>query len=420
MFGSIFGSTHAVASNLNVCPSPPDLSALQPLSDDQVGASANLPLKRGHDSSISAGVIKMKADIDYLCAVSKLWTSSLRKWQVVFTCVGPAGIVGASVRRCVVNGEDPSGILRDVLGNKSPKTANKRASTMLALFDWLEKRRISLWPLTADTIMLYLNDDIKTKAEGTRGRTLLESLRFCKHVMGMTQLDDVIDNPIIAGRVKRLDALRGSVKQSRPLTLVEVRKLEDMLFSGMPIYDRYIVGCILFAIYSRSRWSDLSFLDTLELETTDTPYGLIGYVEGSTKHQKSGTTALKKALQMPLVSPIMGVTTRMWAVEWFGILRQVGFKFEAKPVGALCRAVSGTALGVRPVSSEEITSFLNSALECSADMRLTSHSMKTTTLVWCARYGIDEQSRTLLGHHELHSQSLACYSRDTFQAFSTI
>eukprot|EP00435_Cladocopium_sp_Y103_P075107 s178_g54.t1 len=37
----------------------------------------------------------------------------------------------------------------------------------------------------------------------------------------------------------------------------------------------------------------------------------------------------------------------------------------------------------------------------------TSHSLKATTLAWCARYGIGDTSRAMLGHH-----ALALYSRD--------
>ena len=42
----------------------------------------------------------------------------------------------------------------------------------------------------------------------------------------------------------------------------------------------------------------------------------------------------------------------------------------------------------------------------------TTHSLKSTTLVWAARYGMDDKSRCLLGHHTTKENSLACYSRD--------
>ncbi len=45
-------------------------------------------------------------------------------------------------------------------------------------------------------------------------------------------------------------------------------------------------------------------------------------------------------------------------------------------------------------------------------LRTTSHSMKDTLLASSARYGIEENARTLLGHHSLQGNSMACYSRD--------
>ena len=44
---------------------------------------------------------------------------------------------------------------------------------------------------------------------------------------------------------------------------------------------------------------------------------------------------------------------------------------------------------------------------------MTSHSLKHTTLSWCAAYGMDEPARTLLGHHELQgAKAMTVYSRD--------
>ena len=42
----------------------------------------------------------------------------------------------------------------------------------------------------------------------------------------------------------------------------------------------------------------------------------------------------------------------------------------------------------------------------------TSRSLKATTLVRAARFGIDENHRAILGHHSLKGNSMACYSRD--------
>eukprot|EP00435_Cladocopium_sp_Y103_P049546 s482_g15.t1 len=50
--------------------------------------------------------------------------------------------------------------------------------------------------------------------------------------------------------------------------------------------------------------------------------------------------------------------------------------------------------------------------QASGEMRPSSHSLKATTLVWAARYGLDDKVRSILGHHSLKENSMACYSRD--------
>ena len=44
--------------------------------------------------------------------------------------------------------------------------------------------------------------------------------------------------------------------------------------------------------------------------------------------------------------------------------------------------------------------------------RFTGHSAKATVLSWLAKYGVDEDSRTVLGHHVGKNKMVATYSRD--------
>ena len=415
VFATIFGSNEDfLASNLASCPLPPDLEDAQPTEssvDALTGVSSKI-LKRDRTDCIFSQVVKLKRDVDHLTAIEESWTKALKKWHTVLACACYTGLVGAAVRDAVSDGRDYGSILRDVFGNKSPRTANKRASTMLALFAWLDKKNLSVWPVRSDYVAAYLNESSVGGAGSTKGKTLMEAFRFCKHVMRLPDLDEIIDDPVLSGRVRRMDAARDTIKQGRPLTLAEVKFIEEFMMSDMNVFDRYIAGCVLFAIYSRSRWSDLAFLSDLALDTTETELGRIGFVEGSTRFQKTGSTALKRAMQMPLVAPICGVTDKLWAVEWFHILDQVQFDLAAEPVGAMCRPPMNGTLGTRHLSSEEIGDFLNHMLGLHGENVVTSHCMKATTLTWSAKYGLDESARTLLGHHELQSQSLACYSRD--------
>ena len=101
---------------------------------------------------------------------------------------------------------------------------------MLAVFDWMRKRGFCVWPLAPSEVILYMNKAVESQYESTRVRSLMEALRFCKHVVRLPDLDEVLDNPILTGKSKRMDAERQTIKQCRPLTVDEVRRLESFLY----------------------------------------------------------------------------------------------------------------------------------------------------------------------------------------------
>ena len=282
---------------------------------------------------------------------------------------------------------------------------------ILALMDFSSSSTGSAWPLTASIVYDYLNQP-GAKKSATRGKTVLESCRFAKYVLRMPGLDEILDDPFLSGQASRMHANLTERKQARVLTLDEVKQMEFFMIEKHDLNDKYIMGCCLFALYSRSRWSDLSMLDDLDLDVCNTNEGPFGYVESSTRFQKTGNTATKRRLSMPLVAPIEGITDVGWALIWFEVLDAVGFRHDASPVGALCRPPAGEGFLRRSVTSTEIGDFMNLVLGLEGHDVISSHSLKSTTLSWAAKYGLSEPTRTLLGHHELGSKSLTCYSRD--------
>ena len=74
-------------------------------------------------------------------------------------------------------------------------------------------------------------------------------------------------------------------------------------------------------------------------------------------------------------------------------------------MGGLCANVHPPQMRLLP--------FLNRTLSTNSENAVTPHSLKHTTPSWCAAYGLDEPSRTLLGHHELQgAKAMTVYSRD--------
>ena len=276
-------------------------------------------MKRKSLSSICDKVIKALPDKDFEQVRTELWNKALNKLLLVFTLACFPGDLGTRVwTKFVVEqqSEQAKEILRDVLGNKSPNTVNKRCNSMLALIDWLHARETFSWPLQVEGELDFMNAESRGKKALLRGKALLGAMRFFRFVMQFEQLDVIINDPQLLGRSKRLDGMKTEIHQARPLKLSEVRRMESFMIGDAPTRDKYLMGCALFVLYSRSRWSDIAYVEYLELDSTEVNGQPFGFVESSTRHQKTGASALKKAMQMPLVSPALGVSDVEWAHIW--------------------------------------------------------------------------------------------------------
>ena len=218
--------------------------------------------------------------------------------------------------------------------------------------------------------------------------------------MRLEGLDDVLNDAALTGRVSRMSVKQTTIKRARPLLLNEVRRLEMFMTEQCDVFDKYMVGCILVAIYSRSRWSDLAMLDNLSVDVSDVPGGTYGFVDGPHGARRLAPLLLRRRCKC------------RWLHQLFEVMDSIQFDYSKSPVAALCRAPTTDGLTTRSMSSAEVSDFINSLLGLTGDDAITSHSMQATTLSWCAKYGIDETSRTLLGHHELQAKSMSCYSRD--------
>ena len=348
--------------------------------------------------------IKVLPDRNALEETEKVWSLALFKWQQIFEVLGYPGQLGREILQEQVEGNPNADCmaLRDSLGIKSPRTALKRAQTLLQYFSWLQMHIVGWDPWNRSHCLRYLQQDGHSRPSASRGMTLLEAFRFSRYVLGIEIPDELLCDPQLRGRAQRLMAEKASYKPARPLKVSEVALLETSMQEPMDSIDKYMLCAVIFAILSRSRWSDLKFIDQIWIDKLEYKGELYGFVEACTKHHKTATTLTKKQLYMPLVAPVLGVASVDWTKHWVQACESIGVDFRDQPFGALCRAAShGGVLCKRHCTTEEIGTFLNRMLKTNAENLITSHSLKHTTLSWCAAYGLDEPSRTLLGHHEL-------------------
>jgi hypothetical protein len=297
---------------------------------------------------------------------------------------------------------------------RSPSTVLKRARDLQQFINWCTSKDKQWWPIAEKDLLDFLSS---CEAEGRSkfiGKNLAHAIKFFKFVMGGNiELEEML-GPMLQGRVMRILATREPTQQARALTVQEVLQLEAMVHTSRCLLDKYLAGCLLFALFSRARWSDLSSMQSFGFDVMEADSGPFGFVEGRTRIHKTSNTAEKKALYLPFVAPIEGVGEKPWALAWRSVLEELDMLRDPEPYGAVCRApTSEGGFTKRPLTSAEASSMLNDFLGVADTKEATSsHSLKATTLVWCARYGIDDTSRARLGHHAIKDKSLACYSRD--------
>lgn len=102
---------------------------------------------------------------------------------------------------------------------------------------------------------------------------------------------------------------------------------------------------MIFAILSRSRWSDLRYIHQIWIDKLEYKGELLGFVEACTQHHKTATSLTKKQLYMPLVAPVLGVTRVDWTKHWMRACDALGINFEEgrcaelHPMEGLCASV---------------------------------------------------------------------------------
>eukprot|EP00438_Fugacium_kawagutii_P020059 Skav201039 [mRNA] locus=scaffold3386:228678:230729:+ [translate_table: standard] len=366
---------------------------------------------------VYAKCIKSLCDRDYLEAMDVTWTRGLACWLTIIESSQFKSQVGCYVLE-KLHYQDREGALvaiRDACGVRSPNTVLKRARDLQQFISWMGDNFKRWWPLTEKDLLEYVAwAELNTKSKFI-GKNLVHAVKFFRFVMGADFKIEEVVGPLLSGRVSRVLATRDPTHQARPLTVDELKRLEWMVIKWDNPVEAYYVGCLLFALYSRARWSDMAHMQFFFFDVIETSEGPFGFVEAKTRLHKTSTTAERKAMYMPYVAPVFGVAKEAWGLGWQRALLALGLLPGNIPYGPICKAMRPDgSFTRRPLTSDEGTGLLCGYLEQvkGAPDSPTTHSLKATTLVWAARYGLGDNTRTILGHHSIQGASLACYSRD--------
>ena len=413
VFKEIFGDDNDY--NLPGLPAPNLPPLLRPDAEQEEEADVVGPVAPD-GMPVYAKHVKALTDRDYEAATNLEWTKGLVIWLAIIEGASCESLVGRHVEEHLKNRSRDGALqsIRDACGIRSPSTVLKRARDLQCFVAWCKDD--DWWPLDEKKLLDYIMWTEATDKSKLIGKNLKHALRFFKHVMGAHFDEEEVLGPVFRGRVGRIGATKSAKVQARALTVDELMKLENILQQSQNLLVRYYVGCMLFCIYSRARWSDIRNVESLEWDVVESPTGVFGFIETRTRVTKTSTTEEKKTMYMPFVAPVVGLLDSSWGMTWKNVLERLGFEIEHRPFGPLCRAPKPDgSFTKRSITTAEASAMLAGYLEVKGE-RMTSHSMKATTLVWAARYGLSERTRAILGHHALKEDSMACYSRDLMTA----
>ena len=346
----------------------------------------------------------------------ELWNIALSKWRTIFALTNHQGQVGSMLVDSFWAGDNKSReeIIRDVMGLKAPRTAYKRANDLLRCFQFHMDKLDCAWPWDTKSVASYLKTLEGSKGEASATLGLFQAMRFAFHVLDIPFDDGLMSDKRMQGRARRLVADSGPLKQAEALTVQQVIQVERKLVdSGTCDQDRFLIGGMLFTLFSRSRWSDHKHLDFLVFDLDDKGEG---FIEAQTFHHKTRNTRKASKRAMPLVCPAVSLAGVDWISAWFNAGVNLGFDWDARPLGALVLAPCDAGLTNRRCSSSEATELLRSLLDLDDSAGVSSHSLKATTLTWCGKRGLSEAECLLLGHHVTGSKSRAVYSRELLSA----
>ena len=302
---------------------------------------------------------------------ARWWSSAVEKWYRVI-------VLGGSRILETGRGESKTeacDTIRALLGWRSARTAGKRASDLLRFVRWRLEHFMhgDAFPLHGIDIQSYISALDDTKASPSSLTAFLESVHFAVHVIGCEVSDEVpLVSRLTQGLVDRSQLRRAGRKQARPLSVAEVLALESVFADPeCDPKDCHAAGAFLFAVYSRSRWSDLRRVYRLIEDFSMEGGKAGGYVEFSTRSHKTASLVARSGLVMPLVAPVWGLKAPPWKVRFLSTAKASGLDLGNDYMGPLLPApMKDGVWGSRAVTTREATLWLRSLIALKLPPRL--------------------------------------------------
>ena len=206
------------------------------------------------------------------------------------------------------------------IGNRSPWTIAKRAGSFNLFLRWLHMSgNPDAGCLEESVIWTYMVHLRRSGAAASRGSGFLSALRFLHHVLGFS-LEEVLRSRRVCGLAEQMSTGVHWLRQAEALTLGEVRRLHAILDDrGAHSFDRALAARCLIALYGRCRNSDLSDIQWIEHEFSDSAGYLVLYLG---LHKSNKAAARSKKL-LPVLIPAVGITGQQWVSQAIAVLKSL-------------------------------------------------------------------------------------------------
>ena len=424
----LFGDPLALKSTLTLQTTPPVMSSASGI---EVGESLTSERESKRAKIVSslessfAYCISGKPDCGYLekkeadkrLAIGKL---------VSLVLISPSSF---EIGRTIFNEEEDVDNLENalhetldmIMAMKSPCTLNKRAGSLLLYTKWYKTNREGeVFPIQERDVAAYLFS-LKRSGEFTsRGASFRESLRFAHFTLGLDGAISACDSPRVKGASDMMLSGGKEWAPADPLLTSEVLRFHSALEDdNLPLLDRIAAGHVLVMVYGRCRASDPCHIHHVKCDFDSSS----GFLEFCTRFHKSSRKASLKTKLLPIVIPVVGISGKNWVQQIVDLRERAGLKTEGTIDSPWWPAPTafdenGITWSRRPVSSEEISTWLNTFLKIPEGTRqVSSHSAKATCLSWLSKAGVSREDRDVLGRHvtALHGSG-PLYARDLLSA----
>jgi len=340
------------------------------------------------------------------------------RWEAIIMHCPRASSVGRFMES--LDKDMQTSAVRTALGGRSNATLRKRASQVKRYMQWglQDNPDAILFPLVLDDTRKYFKHLTDVGAARSVFTGWIECVGFLTHVLGVDSDPNIHLDPLVRGTLRGMSSTRPRRKQSRPFRVSELVVLEEYLMcDSHSIVDRYICGCILFAVFACARFGDLRDIEKF-VEDIPEDHPELGFIEMHSASHKMRSSADGLGLALPLVAPVRGFSTGLWGVQFCKVARMSGLAFDDRPRGSLIAAPDPLGSWTsRSLTNAEVGRWFRSVLEQAGGSEnlsaLTPHGAKATLLSYLARYGAAPSDRLILGHHSVKKfGALETYSRD--------